>query len=108
MNERHAMARIIHIPGRKPTKIKKPSGSKGKVLRFLVPYLPPRECLGSPKLDSIAPYGSPENSKKTPSRESSSKDLGELLKKLSPEQIEAGLKEVGQMQKEGLLQVPED
>jgi len=102
------MATIIHLPGRKPAKTKRPSGSKGKVLRYPVRYPMPKEGLVLAKPEFIAPYGTPENSKKIPSRGSSSKDLRELIEQLSQEQIEAGLREVGQMQKEGLLQVPED
>jgi len=73
-----------------------------------VPYIAPKEGLVLDKTDSIAPYGAQESSKKKPSRESSSKDLKNLLEQLSPEQIVAGWREVGQMQKEELLQGPED
>jgi hypothetical protein len=57
------MATIIHLSSQKPIIPKRPSGSKGKVLRFPVRYLAPEECLGLGKPESIVQYGNPESKK---------------------------------------------
>ena len=83
------MATIIHLRDRKPAKTKMPSGSIGKVLRFLVPYLPPREGLRLAKPESIAPYGTPE------SKERPRSDFEKSYLALPPERRAAILKDVG-------------
>jgi hypothetical protein len=50
----------------------------------------------------------PKDQKEPKSKITFSSDFGKLYSGLSKEQREAALREVGQMQKEGLLQVPSE
>lgn len=87
---------IIHLPERKPATSKKPSGSKGKVLRFHVPYLPPREGLTLAKPAPMPPYG-------TPSKKKPISDFERSYLALSPEERIEVLERVGKLQEAGLV-----